>query len=236
MIVLEFYKFDKYCINKGVCLEIDGIYDERLNNKIYIEKDDYKYIQCIFNNNKIADLLKKDFNRETLKYYINFLYCNDMLSIKRMFAKKTIYSRDVLKLILKSSIIFYLRSLSIVFFIPFFVKYQFLDIFFTWSLFIITVIFHEIGHIYTYHLIQSDKGIYINIDKFKFEVVVNINNDFNSRLVSLIGPISGALFSFFLYIIIRNTTIIIFIIFHVILLFPFFQDGKILWNIKDTEN
>lgn len=229
---MQFYKFDKYYINNGIEL-IDGyLYDKRIDSRIELNEYCYDVIESIFRLNKVSSVIKHcNIDKQVLRYHLEFLYNNDILSVNRFFSKKSFYTNNIVKTIIKSSCLFYLRTSIFIFLIQIIFNLSLLESFMYWNMLTLTILFHEIGHGYTYYILSKRKtNIYINVNKFDFEVVTPLISGLKLKIIAVMGPIIGMISAICIFFIFREKIILIFIIFHLLQLTPFFKDGKNLWN------
>lgn len=235
---MEFYKFDKYYINNRIILNETSIYDGRIEKVIPISFDDYIIIREIFKYTSISDLTKfVDFDNENLKIYLEWLYKNDFLALKRYFYKNTVYSRVVTLMFLKAILIFLVRLfIIIVGFNTIIIKIPLIIIVKYFITFSVTFIAHELGHLITYGILNKWKfNIYINVDFLKFEVVIPVIKKFNYKAVAIMGPLSAGIISIILYILSKENIIIVFLLINILSLLPCAQDGKNLWDRNNDD-
>lgn len=228
---MEFYKFDRYYINKGIVLKDGYIYDARINVNIELESSSYRIAKYIFHYNKISDIIDNHhIKMDELKDLLYLLYSNDILSLKRFLSKRSIYTNNIFNLIIKSGILFYARASISIILLPLVFDISFLVSFIYCSIFILTILFHELGHLSTYYILSDYKyNVYINIDKMKFEIITALDNTLDFKLVAAMGPLFGIIISIFFSMILRERIILVFSVFHILLILPFFQDGKKIW-------
>ena len=235
---MQIFKNENYVINKGVYINNNFIFDNRLVERLRIDETlDCKIIQDIFNVNNTSDVLKKTKAKNNeVKRHFQYLYNLDIISFKRQFTKKTIYSNNLFCVLINIILSYFLRIL------PFFILNFFIAIILNINIFLSLYIFiyfftsiivHEIGHLIVFYFLNNFKmQCFVVIEKFQIKLITCELSDFYRKIVALTGPLVAIIYLIIIIIITNQKILLLGVMLNFFMLLPFFDDGKHLWAKK----
>lgn len=233
---MKIYLFDRYKINTDVKFHNNYISDDRLNQKIKIEGEmNRKLVYLIFNNYNVKYLLKNEgVNKQVLRDMLSALYDLDIVYFIRPYSNKCFYDKNFFLLGIKTMVSYIIR------FMPYILGYIILalllnnklsDIIYNIVIFFGMCFVHEFTHLYCYYLCNSKRmECYFRINIFSIQLITNKTNKKNSRLIAISGPMLASICGILLFMINNEPIVLIFVLLHLSMLLPFFDDGKKIWS------